>query len=177
MNLLGTLDNTGTTLALNATTGSWNLVGGTLEGGTLSESGGAELVFTSSGGTLDGVTTDSDLDLASNAYAYATIKDGLTLNNATVYLGNASGTTSGLSTFQARRPWAARGPCCSARAAATASETTRWYHADDRPTDHGAGQQRHLDNGGALINQGTISADDSGGLVGGFVYDTGFTGG
>ena len=99
MNLVGTLDNTGTTLALNATTGSWNLVGGTLKGGTLSESGGAELVFTSSGGTLDGVTTESDLDLASNAYAYAFVQDGLTLDNATVYLGNASGTTSGGLTF------------------------------------------------------------------------------
>ncbi len=31
VNLTGTLDNTGTTLALDATTGSWNLVGGTLK--------------------------------------------------------------------------------------------------------------------------------------------------
>ena len=28
-----------------------------------------------------------------------------------------------------------------------------------------------------IINQGTIAADDSGGLVGGFAYDTGFSGG
>ena len=54
VNLTGTLDNTGTTLALDATTGSWNLVGGTLKNGTLSESGGAELVFTSSGGRWTG---------------------------------------------------------------------------------------------------------------------------
>ena len=52
VNLTGTLNNVGTTLALNATTGSWNLLGGTIVGGTLSESGGAELFFTSSGGTL-----------------------------------------------------------------------------------------------------------------------------
>ena len=95
MNLIGTLDNTGTTLALDATTGSWNLLGGTINGGTLSESGGSELVFTSSGGTLDGVTADSDLDLASNNDAYAYVKNGLTLNNATVLLGNAAGTTYG----------------------------------------------------------------------------------
>ena len=95
VNLMGTLDNTGTTLALDATTGSWNLAGGTLKGGTLSESGGAELVFTTSGGTLDGVTAASDLDLASNNGANAYVKDGLTLNNATVLLGNAAGSTYG----------------------------------------------------------------------------------
>ena len=32
VNLTGTLDNTGTTLALDATTGSWNLLGGTMQG-------------------------------------------------------------------------------------------------------------------------------------------------
>ena len=99
VNLVGTLDNTGTTLALNATTGSWNLTGGTLKGGTLSQTGGAELVFTSSGGTLDEVTTGSDLDLASHLYAYATVKNGLTLDDATVYLGNASGTINGVLYF------------------------------------------------------------------------------
>ena len=49
VNLVGTLDNTGTTLALNAATGSWNLASGTLKNGTLNESGGAELLFTSRG--------------------------------------------------------------------------------------------------------------------------------
>ncbi len=66
VNLTGTLDNTGTTLALNATTGSWNLVGGTLKNGTLSETGGAKLVGTASGGTLDGVTLNGDLDLTAS---------------------------------------------------------------------------------------------------------------
>ncbi len=98
VNLAGTLDNTGTTLALDATTGSWNLVGGTLKNGTYSASAGAELVFTDQGGTLNGVTADSDLDLATNAAGgqdYVQIVNGLTLNNATVYLGNAAGSTAG----------------------------------------------------------------------------------
>ena len=90
--------------------------------GTLSESGGAELVFTSFGGTLDGVTAASNLDLASTS-GNVNVQDGLTLNNATVFLGNAAGTTTAISTFPTRRPWAARGPCCSARAAATSSTT------------------------------------------------------
>ncbi len=41
INLVGTLDNTGTTLALNAATGSWNLDDGILKNGTLTESDGA----------------------------------------------------------------------------------------------------------------------------------------
>lgn len=100
INLTGTLDDTGTGLALDATTGSWNLAGGTLKNGTYTASGGAALVFTSSGSTLDGVTADSDLDLASNSGATATVKDGLTLaNGATVRLGNAAGTTAGTLAF------------------------------------------------------------------------------
>jgi len=50
-------------------------------------------VFTASGGTLDGLTVNNDLDLASNNEASADIVDGLTLNNATIYVGNAAGTT------------------------------------------------------------------------------------
>src|SRR5262249_39785765 len=39
VNLTGTLTNTGATLALTAATGSWNLLGGTISGGTVSEAG------------------------------------------------------------------------------------------------------------------------------------------
>jgi len=56
VNLTGTL--TGN-LALSSATGSWNLAGGTIAGGTVTATGGAELVLTGSGGTLDGVTIGS----------------------------------------------------------------------------------------------------------------------
>src|SRR5262249_20568619 len=75
----GLVDNTGATLTLNATTGSWSLLGGTFKGGTLAESAGAQLVLTSSGGTLDGVTVNGNLDLTSN-YSGAGVVNGLTLN-------------------------------------------------------------------------------------------------
>src|SRR5262249_30925209 len=74
VNLVGTLDNTGRTLALDASTGSWNLLGGTVLGGTYAASGGAALLFTSSGGILDGVTAQTDLDLRSNAGAFAQVQ-------------------------------------------------------------------------------------------------------
>ncbi len=91
VNLVGTLDNTDTTLALDATTGSWNLLGGTLEGGTYTANDSAELIATSSGGTLDGVTLDGTLDMTQNYGATTTIINGLTLNG-TIELGGTSGT-------------------------------------------------------------------------------------
>jgi YD repeat-containing protein len=98
VNLVGTLDNMGTTLALDATTGSWNLLGGTLEGGTYTASGGAELIVTSTGGTLDGVTLNGTLDMTQYSGAQVTVINGLTLNS-TIELGGASGTSNNASLF------------------------------------------------------------------------------
>ena len=62
VNLSGTLEGG---LTLNASTGSWYLHQGIVDGGTISESGGAELAFTQFGGTLkNGVVFDGDMDLA-----------------------------------------------------------------------------------------------------------------
>ena len=182
VNLAGTLNNTGTTLALTTTTGSWNLAGGTLNGGTLTESGGAELVFTSSGGTLDGVTAAGNLDLASNNNANAYVKDGLTLNNATVLLGNAAGTTYGYLYFQGTQTPGGHGRGALRQERQQLHyETASGADADDR-----VGRSRCRGSSGTLgacaaiahvVNQGTISADDSGGVAGNFVYDKGFSGG
>jgi hypothetical protein len=77
VNLTGTLDNTGTTLALNSTTGSWNLAGGTIKNGVIAPStGGSQLLLTS--GTLDGVTLNADWNLP--ASRTLTVSNGLTLN-------------------------------------------------------------------------------------------------
>ena len=152
-------------------------MGGTLLGGTLSESGGAELVFTSSGGTLDGVTTGSNLDLASNAYAYAFVKDGLTLDNATVYLGNASGTTSSLLNFWGTQTLGGTGTVLFGKSGYNRIRNyTDGTTLTIGPQITVRGSSGSF-SGGSLVNQGTISADDSGGLVGGFVYDQGFSGG
>ncbi|MBI3837471.1 MAG: hypothetical protein HY288_06010, partial [Planctomycetia bacterium] len=98
VNLTGTLDNTGTTLDLNATTGSWNIQGGTIKSGTVNESGGAGLIATSGGGILDGVTVNGDLDLSQfppvNA-ARLQILSGLVLNG-TAILGTSDGTNLGV---------------------------------------------------------------------------------
>ena len=57
VNLVGTV--TGN-LVLDATTGVWNLAGGALRNGTLTETGAGQLLGTSSGGTLDGMTVNGN---------------------------------------------------------------------------------------------------------------------
>ena len=70
-------------------------MGGTLSGGRYIAADGAGLVFTTSGGTLDGVTLDSDIDLASPGGARAMVTNGLTLDGVTVRLGNVTNSASG----------------------------------------------------------------------------------
>ena len=88
-------------LTLNASTGSWYMHGGTVDGGVVSESGGAELAFTNYGGLLkDGVTFDGNMDLDAGLNASLQnsptlrVDGGLTLNG-TMYLGNAASSALG----------------------------------------------------------------------------------
>ncbi len=88
----GTLNNSGQTLNLRADTGSWYMRFGTVVGGTVSASGGAELVGSHDGGTLDGVTLAGTLDLTNPSLPNATItiRNGLTLDAGTVELTGGS---------------------------------------------------------------------------------------
>ncbi len=165
INLVGTLDNSGSTLALNAATGSWNLVGGTVEGGSYSASGGASLVFTSSGGTLDGVTANSNLDLSEVYGASVTIKDGLTLNNTTVLLGNESGSTYGYLYTNGTQTLGGTGTVLfggsSSNTLYAASGGNATLTIGSGITIHGtAGSLRDYYTS-TIINQGTIAADDA----------------
>ncbi|HEV3343404.1 MAG TPA: hypothetical protein VG125_23735, partial [Pirellulales bacterium] len=69
------------------------LAGGTVLGGTFTETGGAVISLSTSGGTLDGVTVDGIIDAATQS-GKVTVYDGLTLNG-TLSLGNTGGSTSG----------------------------------------------------------------------------------
>jgi hypothetical protein len=102
INLKGTLDNTGSTLVLDSSTGSWNVDGGRINGGTVTESGGAQLIFNTNylNNRLDGVTINGDLDLTLSGAAVLVL-NGLTLNG-TAHLGsNAALGFSGDQTFAA----------------------------------------------------------------------------
>ena len=99
VNLSGTLDNTAVdnplsdgVLALDATTGPLSLEGGDIYQGTITTSGANDLVATTKGGTLDGVTLGGTFDMTEFLGSSATILDGLTLNG-TVELGGAFNTS------------------------------------------------------------------------------------
>ena len=85
----GTLDNSGNALAISGTGLTCNLLGGTIEGGTISTAGGASLVATNFGGTLMGVTLAGTLDISVfNGFgADVTVSGGLTLDGGTIELG------------------------------------------------------------------------------------------
>ena len=76
INLVGTLDNTSNTLALGGTGNVLTLAAGTINGGTISATGGATLVLNS--GTLSGVTLASDFILANGRFL--SITNGLSLS-------------------------------------------------------------------------------------------------
>ncbi len=84
----------GTTADLSA---SITLSGGTINGGTIDLTSGATLVATGSGGTLDGVTVDGNIDLTAVG-ANLTITDGLTLDG-TAAVGAPSGNAYGYLNF------------------------------------------------------------------------------
>ena len=62
VNLTGTLTNTGDTFTFNGTTGSWNLLGGTVLNGTLVfQAGQSLLILANINNRLDGVAISGDL--------------------------------------------------------------------------------------------------------------------
>ena len=93
INLSGSIDNTERTLIVNGD-GTLNL-SGTLTGGTVTETNGATLV--GQGGTLDGVTLNSNLTVTDNHALH--VVDGLTLNG-TATLGNSTTGSGGYLDFQ-----------------------------------------------------------------------------
>jgi hypothetical protein len=170
----GVLDNTNDTLALDATTGSWTLAGGTIVGGIYTASGGAGLLFTNSGGTLDGITADSNLDLSINSGATVTIVDGLTLNHTAVYVGNAAGTTYGTIFFTGRESLAGTGTVLFGKNSSNGLEESNsgeTLTVGPNITIRGSSGTINF-SGDTIVNQGTISADDSGG--GSWSYDHGY---
>src|SRR5262249_35620556 len=97
VNLYGVLTNTGDTLVLDSDTagtlmhGSWNLLGGTIVGGTGDSTAGTgrALCGTSSSGSLNGVTLTGQMTIPDQARVVVT-SAGLTLASATVSLSGDS---------------------------------------------------------------------------------------
>jgi hypothetical protein len=94
--LTGTLTNAGSTLTLSNTTGNLDIVG-TVTGGTLATASGSTAKYLSSSGTLDGVTLAGNLQVSPNGNL--TIRNGLTLSNGRVTLGDAVTSGAGVNMY------------------------------------------------------------------------------
>jgi len=160
ININGVLNNTASTLALDATTGSLMLTG-TIKGGTIKGSDGAQLIIRND--TLEGVTLSAEATV-SNGY-WVAIRNGLTLNGTLTLASTSSwtnlyfyGTQSLLGTGQI--VFGDTGPY--GRLYVNGQGYGATLTAGSGVRLHGAGGigANYVNDG--FINQGTISADMSG---------------
>lgn len=101
LNLNGTMELDGGTLALNASTGAWRLDRGTLRNGIVTQSSEARLLFApSAANTLDALKVTGDLVLT-NASARAVVRNGLELTGTVILDNGGTLTFAGDQTFNA----------------------------------------------------------------------------
>jgi len=165
VNLVGTLDNTGHTLAL-ATTGTWNVSsGGTIKNGAITGTGNNQLV--AGGGTLDGVTLSADLTVGDGQLLH--VKNGLTLNGIITFTGPTNSNRS--LSFDGTQTLSGTGQVVLS-GVGDGRDSISLTEVNSTPMTltvapgiviHGQGR---IENGwfaaNTLINQGTISADVAG---------------
>src|SRR5262249_28829409 len=97
--LIGTLDNVGQALVLDASSGNWVLNGGTIKGGAITQTGPAKLRCTRSAqNTLDGVTLEGELDLTDGGVVR--IRNGLRLTTGGVPGGTVRIDNGGILAFE-----------------------------------------------------------------------------
>ena len=162
----------GTTAQIGA---NLTLAGGTILGGTISETGGAVITLSTSGGKLDGVTVNGSIDAATQS-GKVTVYDGLTLNG-TLSLGNASGSTSGQILFgdstHAAGSLAGTGTVVFGASAGNSINNDSNLGGSAGMLTVGANITIHGKSGsivndfatGSIVNQGAINADTSGGTI------------
>jgi hypothetical protein len=122
---------------------------------------GTTVTSTSSGGRLDRVTLNGDLDMTTSSSISLTITNGLTLNG-TASLGNASGTTSGFLSFSGDQVLGGAGAVVfggsDSNTLSVAGGTTLTIGANVTV------QGGHGSLSGTFLNQGMIVADAGGAL-------------
>jgi hypothetical protein len=182
----GLVDNTTNTLNLSGATGSLLLNGGTLRGGIITCTGGAQITANNNNkNTLDGVTVNGVLDVG-NSYSGAslTVINGLVLNG-TAYVGNPSNGWYGGINFAGSQSLSGNGTVVFGGNAQGANAL--WLSSGGTTLTIGGGITVRGQNGmvGAstwpwggpgtvgVVNQGMISADVTGGTI--FVNGQPFT--
>lgn len=148
-------------------TGNVTHKGGTIRGGTWKTSAGGRLVLTSSGGTLDALTANPDLDLSTTS-AYATVLNGLVLNG-TATLGtyahldfNGSQSLSGTGTVVFNGAAALRQTASAGTLTIGSGITIRGGAGSGYSGTIGFASIWGGNSDVSVINEGTINADTSG---------------
>ncbi|MCC7373741.1 MAG: Ig-like domain-containing protein [Verrucomicrobiales bacterium] len=157
------LDLRGTTLNLDATTGSWTLDGGRILGGTVQQSEAGRLVLSGNvGNALDAVTVHGDLDLSVGA-PRVHVFNGLTLDGR-VLLGQFGVIGfAGVQTLDTGSVvFTGDGGHLSVDGNATLTLASNMVVRGKSGT---IGQPVFAGGGSTLINQGLISADVAGGTL------------
>ena len=174
LNLTGTLDLAGGTvhtLTLDAASGSLNLRNSAILGGTVSGSGGAQLVAAFGNNYLrQGVTLDADLDMTATQSIDVYVYDGLTLNG-TIGLGSADGAVAS-ATCGSTAIRRSKAPATVVLGGNASNLLQNRPNGGDAGTlTIGSGITVHGKTGTIgsslypLINQGTITADVAGGTI------------
>ena len=157
----------GTNVNLDSLGGSWTLDGGYVRGGSFSSSGANSLIATTSGGTLDGVTLNANLDVTASQADLASV-NGLTLNAtatlgqyARIYFNNTQTLGgSGDVLFQGTLPNAL---IANATAMTLTVGPQMTIHGGSTYATYGGtiGSSQYWGNpaGTTVINQGTLDAD------------------
>jgi hypothetical protein len=160
--IIGTLDLSNDTLALNAATGPWQLESGTIRGGAVRLSDGVRLtVVGNNASTLDGVTIEGDLDVTSSL-ARAIVRNGLTLAG-TAFIDRAGNLTfSGTQSLPT-------GSIVFGSLGASFYSNSLTVEGNSSLTIGAAAQIRghtaNITGNGTIINQGTILADVNRGVI------------
>ncbi len=159
----GTLNNAGTTLALDDDTGSWLLDNGTISGGMVTTAGAAVLGTTANeSGALDGVTLAGTLDVRGGGSGLL-INQSLTLDDGLVDIGNY-----GSLTFSGNQALTGTGNVLFTDLITVnglyVSGTGAVLTIGPGITVGGQSGQINGQNG-SFVNDGTIDADESGGVI------------
>ena len=170
--LTGVLNNAGGTLTLGPATGSWQLNGGTIRGGTVVGTANERLICKSANNRLDGVTLAAGtvLDLSTIQYAQCYLDNTVTIDG-TVLLGESDGSTYGY------LYWTTTDTTLTGsgtiRLGASINNQIRAYAYNTNLTIgsgltiSGLGGQVYANYGntGTFLNQGTIRAETGGSLA------------
>ena len=153
----------GGTLDLNGTTGSWTLNGGTIRGGTLRQSGEAQMIFSGHpGNTFDAVTVEGDLNL-STSNARLLIRNGLTLSGTATLDNSGALGFAGVQVLNTGQiVFAGNSGYLSVEGNSTLTLGPAMVVRGKSGT---LGQPVFAGGNNRLINQGLISADVAGGTL------------